>query len=428
MAENKGPSTTAIIFSIVIVLIILVVLYFVYVGVGAVKGITGAIGGAIGGITQIFNSKPRPSRPADSCPPGMVKEGAICYEACPDGYDARGPLCWPRCPTTGGFSDLPANCQKQAHNRGVGVIPSICPTDKPSKDAGLCYPNCDPGFRGVGPICWQECPSGYTDTGVSCLRPADTINQERYKRTTVGRIPDKGPCDPGQRDDGTSCWEDRRCQTRDNGYYNYTWGCGTQGVPCYDGSIGCKNDCYRTWISRLETTCSGCGCIKKTLGQRQTCRANEELIDGLCYPKCAPGFSSHRGDILYCTKDGCPPGYSDTGLTCYRPPNTITKQSRPRGAGVVPQGCPPDKPDKSAGLCYSSCPPNHTSDGAILCWPNCPSDGRFTNLLTTCNKNTRTRRSSVLVCPPGTEQVSPGLCYGQCEVGYEPQGALCVKK
>jgi pimeloyl-ACP methyl ester carboxylesterase len=39
-------------------------------------------------------------------------------------------------------------------------------------DAGLCYPRCAAGMKGVGPVCWQNCPSGYADHGVGCTKPA----------------------------------------------------------------------------------------------------------------------------------------------------------------------------------------------------------------------------------------------------------------
>lgn len=64
----------------------------------------------------------------------------------------------------------------------------------------------------------------------------------------VGTMPRKQPCPRGMRDDGTSCWEDWKCS----------------GFPL---------------------KCSGCGCIKKTLMQRQACDEGQELRAGLCYKK-----------------------------------------------------------------------------------------------------------------------------------------------
>ena len=53
--------------------------------------------------------------------------------------------------------------------KGVGTIPTECNGDK---DAGLCYDKCAEGYYGVGPVCWRYCPSGWTDNGIGCTKPA----------------------------------------------------------------------------------------------------------------------------------------------------------------------------------------------------------------------------------------------------------------
>jgi hypothetical protein len=66
----------------------------------------------------------------------------------------------------------------------------------------------------------------------------------------------KRECDPGYRDDGLICTKDLKCTTRDEGYYNYSWG----SVGCTNGRsfrIRGYDDCYRTWIPVLKTTCEG---------------------------------------------------------------------------------------------------------------------------------------------------------------------------
>jgi len=38
-------------------------------------------------------------------------------------------------------------------------------------DAGLCYRPCNKkGFKGVGPVCWGSCPTGWKDCGAGCGR------------------------------------------------------------------------------------------------------------------------------------------------------------------------------------------------------------------------------------------------------------------
>ena len=247
-------------------------------------------------------------------------------------------------------------CYRDSYGRGAGVVRSVCATDL-EKNGSLCYPKCNSGYNGAGPVCWQVCPSGYRDDGAYCAKPA------AYGRGT-GRAPDKGPCPEGQRDDGTSCWEDLKVKTEDKGHYNYSWGCGTNVIPCYDGTKVCKNDCYRTWIVKLVTTSTGCGCIKKTLFDRQSCRENEDRNGAFCYPKCNSGF--HAEGCCICSPD-CPPGFgADIGVSC-------TKKSYGRGAGEIlqcPSGYVPDETGGPAGLCYRACKSGYHGVGPV-CWQTC---------------------------------------------------------
>jgi hypothetical protein len=46
-----------------------------------------------------------------------------------------------------------ASCWKSAYGRGIGKPLSYCPP--PSvKGLALCYPACNDGYKGVGPLCW----------------------------------------------------------------------------------------------------------------------------------------------------------------------------------------------------------------------------------------------------------------------------------
>ena len=44
-------------------------------------------------------------------------------------------------------------CWVQSYGRGAGIITSECSGGK-EYDAGLCYPKCEEGYSGVGPVCW----------------------------------------------------------------------------------------------------------------------------------------------------------------------------------------------------------------------------------------------------------------------------------
>lgn len=80
----------------------------------------------------------------------------------------------------------------------------------------------------------------------------------------------------------------------------------------------------------------------------------------LCYPPCREGYEG-VGPVCWGT---CPENTTEALATCQ-------KKSYTRGAGVVPDQCPADRPDKQAGLCYHPCPENYTG-GAETCHQNCP--------------------------------------------------------
>jgi hypothetical protein len=108
--------------------------------------------------------------------------------------------------------------------------------------------------------------SRYRDDGTSCW--LDTYGRG------AGRDADYEPCPSGSKDVAGTCWED---------YDNYTWGCGTLIARCHDGSLGCKNDCYKTRLSR----------VSKNIGDRaRTCRNDEDKWGFNCYPKCKPGYKA----------------------------------------------------------------------------------------------------------------------------------------
>jgi hypothetical protein len=148
------------------------------------------------------------------------KDAGLCYNRCNAGYGAAGPVCWQYCPSgyvdTGafchidkallvspkwvwvskwwggypstecpsGYTNIGALCAlntpsnppgwkgtgldliKSSYGRGVGTVPN-CSGGK-QNDAGLCYTPCNNPYYGVGPVCWQSCPSGKTACGAGC--------------------------------------------------------------------------------------------------------------------------------------------------------------------------------------------------------------------------------------------------------------------
>lgn len=149
------------------------------------------------------------------CGDGQDNDAALCYPSCKSGYTGVGPVCWQQCPS--GYTDTGAFCHinkplvvtgtwswstwetdcpngyglgfagmcslnessppegmrgtyldpiKNSYGRGAGTIPTGCPNG--DYDAGLCYSNCNAGYSGVGPVCWNSCPAGKQACGMGC--------------------------------------------------------------------------------------------------------------------------------------------------------------------------------------------------------------------------------------------------------------------
>ncbi len=119
-----------------------------------------------------------------------------CSQSCPSGYTNAGLFCALNTPSKpAGWKGLSGlDLIKDSYGRGAGypmkcgcentaqaptrtvnifgrnmVIPgAVTCTEKLQEDVGLCYHHCNSGFYGVGPVCWESCPSGLTDCGAGC--------------------------------------------------------------------------------------------------------------------------------------------------------------------------------------------------------------------------------------------------------------------
>jgi len=139
-------------------------------------------------------------------------------------------------------------CWRNSYDRGVGTIPNYCPKGSEMNGA-LCYPLCQANYKGVGPVCWENCPPGFTDIGALCTIPVDIYFPCPWY-DICGLTFAKGccspcKCKPGYHDDGCSCR--RPTQTYDKKSYGRGAGNLPQCTPphvedaglCYDA---CKTD------------------------------------------------------------------------------------------------------------------------------------------------------------------------------------------
>lgn len=209
------------------------------------------------------------------------------------------------------------------------------------RDLELCYPICESNYKGVGPVCWEHCPNGFSDDGALCRKNAHIFAKPSYGRG-VGVVPRE--CGAGQEYEAGLCYT--RCR---EGYRGRVTACyGTCPAGYRDDGLTCHQDAH---ITRSDN--SQCP----------------------WYDKC--GLTLKRG----CSK--CPAGYSNDGCTCRRNPHTVGKPSYGRGVGVVPRECGASK-EYDAGLCYDRCKSGYTGRGPV-CWGTCPTE--YKDDSATCRKD-----------------------------------------
>lgn len=114
---------------------------------------------------------------------GCEKDGAMYYPRCKPGFHKVGCcICSPDCPA--GYHDDGATCRlpgdikgKKSYGRGAGSALSACASNE-EKDGALCYPKCKSGYYGVGPVCWQDCPSTQSSKcGAACASDASQCGE-----------------------------------------------------------------------------------------------------------------------------------------------------------------------------------------------------------------------------------------------------------
>lgn len=170
-------------------------------------------------------------------------------------------------------------CWKNSYERGVGVIPQVCPDDTEKIDLN-CYIPCPAKTFRSGSDCLSICPSVFSDEGTSCKMSNYSRNGYKWKHS-----------------DGFSTKNViKRCET-DHGAGN----CEKFGAlvypKCKEGynSIGCCT------CSVSPVNCSSHGldtineftCQKKIYKSNRiapSCKPGQEEDSGLCFEKCREGF------------------------------------------------------------------------------------------------------------------------------------------
>jgi hypothetical protein len=162
-----------------------------------------------------------------ACEAGKEMENGLCYSKCPAGYEGEGPACWKSCPK--GYTDSGIACTKsKSYGRGAGfpwklgdTVGSLdeararCRAANPQgceKSGEIIYPKCREGYKAIGSnICSQVCPTGYDDTGATCLKPNTTRGAGLIPKCPGNKVNDKGlcydPCPSGFEGKGPVCWQ-----------------------------------------------------------------------------------------------------------------------------------------------------------------------------------------------------------------------------
>jgi hypothetical protein len=159
------------------------------------------------------------------------------------------------------------------------------------------------------------------------------------------------------------------------------------------------------------------------------CGSNQEKQDGLCYPKCAAGYTP-VGPLCWRI---CPSGWTDIGVSCAKPAPIHTPGYAWQwgdAAFSLDGARARCQRDWGVGNCYTSgalvfrsCPANYRKFGDDICTPVCPAnmrdDGAF------CAKDTPTRGAGTIpTCGSGLES-DTGLCYPSCGAGFSGVGPVC---
>ncbi len=159
--------------------------------------------------------------------------------------------------------------------RGVGVPVSSCQQygSNFEQDAGLCYPACNEGYAGAGPLCLTTCPAGFPDQGLYCGKPSSYGRGAGSVWGGAGKVQWGGLWYPA-------------CAAN---FHNV--GCCVCSPDCPPGTADIGVSCQK-------------GSYGRGVGQPLGCAADQQYDAGLCYSQC-PAGSTGVGPLCYggCTSD-----------------------------------------------------------------------------------------------------------------------------
>lgn len=117
--------------------------------------------------------------------------GGLWYQKCRPGYVHSGVFCLPdkpNCAAIGMKKGLAGRLGCAKHIKIGKPRHGDC-TSNEVKNAGLCYKKCRTGYKGAGPVCWMEKPSGWVNCGMGAAKNKKTCGGIIFDQvTSVGSV------------------------------------------------------------------------------------------------------------------------------------------------------------------------------------------------------------------------------------------------
>jgi hypothetical protein len=261
-----------------------------------------------------------------------------------------------------------------------------------------------------------DCPSGYTNMGLTCTRGHDSIPSPSY-------TPD---CPTGYTNTGYTCHRVYSSYTVWSTTADCPPGWTNNGATCGRGSDDYWNGCGSVANCPSGYTNMGWYCLGswfKTRGMSSMwCHSGWYRSGGRCYRRCRSGYTNtgctcHRPvGVKSMSHMTCPPGRFKTGARCYTP-----CKSGYENRGEL---CARDAHDLDSS--YMKCPAGYFMNYITSrCHRNCPSG--YTNEGEYCSRHVHTLFESSMTCPEGYEKGLFARCYPKCDPGYMHLGLACVR-